>query len=590
MTTTTDRYNGLVGSVAIKPPVRVATTANITLSGLQTIDGIVLAESDRVLVKNQTNAVENGIYVASLNAWSRATDFNGAFDAQRGTLISTTEGLASAYSLHILNTASPIIGTSSLYFSKIGTIKSVMDFGAVGDGGDDTQAFHDALASGGRIYTPPLTFAVGNVLMPSGAVLYGNNGIMYNEVANPNATILKALSGADCVIDVSGSRGYYLSDVILDGVDSTIRGLTAITSDSHHGTITRCSTTRCSVGFGGSSGKYLRSTMFIRAIAGNGEVGFADAIDSYFTQIVANANSSHGMSFTAGESSNSIDNSRIEWNGGDGISIFGASRILMNNINFDSNYKAGLSMSGALHSAISNCVFARNSRDTGLSTEKSHISIGGSCDNIAITGCVTRIGSDDGGGGVTRPDHSIEFASGGDTSTNITIVGNNLQGHTVSAFSGTFPTQSLIIRDNQGAPDLVIGQDINCSNGRIYQSQQSVGGLASGASTVFNMTNQPVNTSSSEFREINIWLRLSTTVTRYTAVFKGVLAREAGTAYLELAKDFESGAAGAITINGGGGTICDLAFGNFSTDGSTFDITVTNNHGSGSINVKVELK
>jgi hypothetical protein len=119
MTTTTDRYNGLVGSVAIKPPVRVATTANITLSGLQTIDGVVLAESDRVLVKNQTNAVENGIYVASLNAWSRATDFNGAFDASGGTLISIRQGTVNTNLLYSLTTASPVIGTSELIFSTL---------------------------------------------------------------------------------------------------------------------------------------------------------------------------------------------------------------------------------------------------------------------------------------------------------------------------------------------------------------------------------------------------------------------------------------------------------------------------------------
>lgn len=51
MTNATDRRNGLLGELGIKKPVRVATTANITLSGLQTIDGVTVVEDDRVLVK-----------------------------------------------------------------------------------------------------------------------------------------------------------------------------------------------------------------------------------------------------------------------------------------------------------------------------------------------------------------------------------------------------------------------------------------------------------------------------------------------------------------------------------------------------------
>ena len=56
--------------------VAVATTENISLSGLQTIDGYTLSSSDRVLVKDQTDKKTNGIYVASAGAWSRATDLD----------------------------------------------------------------------------------------------------------------------------------------------------------------------------------------------------------------------------------------------------------------------------------------------------------------------------------------------------------------------------------------------------------------------------------------------------------------------------------------------------------------------------------
>jgi hypothetical protein len=60
--------------ISWKQPCAVATLANITLSGLQTIDGYTTLAGDRVLVKDQSNAANNGIYLASATAWSRSLD------------------------------------------------------------------------------------------------------------------------------------------------------------------------------------------------------------------------------------------------------------------------------------------------------------------------------------------------------------------------------------------------------------------------------------------------------------------------------------------------------------------------------------
>ncbi len=59
-----------------KDSVKAATNGNITLSGAQTVDGIALVAGDRVLVKNQTSASQNGIYVVAAGAWTRATDMD----------------------------------------------------------------------------------------------------------------------------------------------------------------------------------------------------------------------------------------------------------------------------------------------------------------------------------------------------------------------------------------------------------------------------------------------------------------------------------------------------------------------------------
>lgn len=67
---------GGAASNTYKEAVRAATTANIALNGNVVLDGITTAAGERILVKNQTTASNNGIYVASAGAWTRATDFD----------------------------------------------------------------------------------------------------------------------------------------------------------------------------------------------------------------------------------------------------------------------------------------------------------------------------------------------------------------------------------------------------------------------------------------------------------------------------------------------------------------------------------
>lgn len=68
--------DGVAQGLDIKASVRAATTANITLSGTQTVDGVSVIAGERVLAKNQSTASENGIYVAAAGAWARATDMD----------------------------------------------------------------------------------------------------------------------------------------------------------------------------------------------------------------------------------------------------------------------------------------------------------------------------------------------------------------------------------------------------------------------------------------------------------------------------------------------------------------------------------
>jgi len=61
-------------------PTRVISLSNLTLSGLQTIDGISLSEDDSVLVNGQTDPIKNGIYLVKSGTWVRRPDADGEPD------------------------------------------------------------------------------------------------------------------------------------------------------------------------------------------------------------------------------------------------------------------------------------------------------------------------------------------------------------------------------------------------------------------------------------------------------------------------------------------------------------------------------
>jgi len=112
-----DRY---LGGYKQRAAVRVATIGNITFSGSQTVDGVSLTNGDRVLVKNQSNPAENGIYIYnSGGSWTRATDFDEATsdEISQGSQIFVQEGTINSKTGWSLSSAEPYtIGTTSLIF------------------------------------------------------------------------------------------------------------------------------------------------------------------------------------------------------------------------------------------------------------------------------------------------------------------------------------------------------------------------------------------------------------------------------------------------------------------------------------------
>ncbi|KAF2410507.1 Phage tail-collar fibre protein [Pseudomonas antarctica] len=101
-----------------KQSVLAATTANITLSGTQSIDGVLLTSDARVLVKNQTAAKDNGLYIVSTaGTWKRAQDADASVKVTPGLFVSVETGTSNGDSVWQLVTDAPIVlGTTALVF------------------------------------------------------------------------------------------------------------------------------------------------------------------------------------------------------------------------------------------------------------------------------------------------------------------------------------------------------------------------------------------------------------------------------------------------------------------------------------------
>lgn len=194
MTTFTDRIVGQSGFVAFKPPCRVATTGAITLAGLQTIDGITLAAGDRVLVKNQSTAADNGIWIAAAGAWTRAADFDGARDVENGTQVFVANGTTNGGRNFSLTTANPVtIGTSGINFTT--RALSAPEIPDIRDWNGDVQAAINGAAPEGQLFIPKGTWDFSTVSVTAPLRIFG---------AHPTESVLRTTHATANAITVFG--------------------------------------------------------------------------------------------------------------------------------------------------------------------------------------------------------------------------------------------------------------------------------------------------------------------------------------------------------------------------------------------------
>ena len=198
----------LLAGIRTRVSVRVATTANIDLTqDLQngdTIDGVTLATDNRVLVKNQTDATQNGIYdVVASGTATRPTEFD-TFNELAGQLISVQEGSTQADRLFLCTSNfGGTLGADNIVYQQqnVTTLDLVQDTSPQLGGDLDVNGRDIVSTSDGNITLTPNGAGVvrldGNVDISTGLIALKNGGSqselrLYCESSNAHYLAIKA--------------------------------------------------------------------------------------------------------------------------------------------------------------------------------------------------------------------------------------------------------------------------------------------------------------------------------------------------------------------------------------------------------------
>lgn len=212
---TRSQLDAAIQGFAWKTAVRAATTGNVTLSGTQTIDGVALVVGDRVLVKNQTSASGNGIYLVASGSWTRTTDFDAASKVL-GSAVFVSEGATQGNQQWKMTTDAPItIGTTALVWDQVG---------------------------GGQSYT------AGNGITITGAVIAVDTGVVARKASATigdgtatTITVTHNLNTQDVVVSVreASTNAGVIADWVANGVNTIqLTFGTAPTSGQYRVTVT----------------------------------------------------------------------------------------------------------------------------------------------------------------------------------------------------------------------------------------------------------------------------------------------------------------------------------------------------------------
>jgi hypothetical protein len=185
-----------------KAAVRVATTANIviatSLNAGDTLDGITLANGDRVLVKDQTAAETNGIYIVSATP-TRSTDFDqlSPIDEINGSLVAVQEGTVNAGKVFVQSGTVAVLDTDPINFVFFNSVSSLVGGDGITVSGSNISVDHDGNG---------LTFASGQLSLELDGTTLAKSatGLKLNDTAVTTGTYGSATQVSTVTVDQQG--------------------------------------------------------------------------------------------------------------------------------------------------------------------------------------------------------------------------------------------------------------------------------------------------------------------------------------------------------------------------------------------------
>lgn len=197
-----------VEGLAWKDSCRVSTQGNLNLSSPgATIDGITMAVNDRVLVRSQSTAAENGIYIwnGAAVAMTRAADCSTAAELEQA--VTTVEEGTNAGTSWRQTAVNFTLGSGSVAWSQFGTAAGAASETSAGIAEIATQAETDTGTDDARIVTPLKLATYANRKLKFAADLGDGSATQYDITHNLNTedvivSVRRNSDDADVIVDI----------------------------------------------------------------------------------------------------------------------------------------------------------------------------------------------------------------------------------------------------------------------------------------------------------------------------------------------------------------------------------------------------
>jgi hypothetical protein len=295
---TTKLYvDSLALGISWKQPVNAGTTANITLSGAQTIDTVAVVAGDRVLVKNQTAQAENGIYVAAAGAWSRSPDAD-TYDEMISALVFIESGSQAGAAYYCPIQPGGTLGVTAITWNNF-SVGGVY-FAGTGlnlSGGDTFNISNTAVAAGGYGSASAVpTFTV-NAQGQLTAAANANIAIAATQITSGTIDSARVSGSYSGITGVGTLTDLTVSNVITGSISGNAATATTATSATSATTATNIA--------GGATGSVpyqsAASTTTFLAAGSNGQVlTLASGVPSWSTPTTGTVTSVSGTGTVSG--------------------------------------------------------------------------------------------------------------------------------------------------------------------------------------------------------------------------------------------------------------------------------------------------